>query len=95
MHHQMFHMDPITRTLVDREYQKCAPRCPCLTRLEIETLVLAQLEADGKVMRYLARDRQEVAWKATPKTRRRAVEANRLCEAQERRKYLCMKHTGR
>jgi hypothetical protein len=91
----MFRMDPITKTLVEGEYQKCAPRCPCLTRLEIETLVLAQLEAEGKVMRYLARGRQGVAWKATPRTRRMTVEANRLCEAKEHLKYLCMKPTRR
>jgi hypothetical protein len=88
---QMFRMDPITKTLVERECQKYSPRCPYLTRLEIETLVLAQLEADGKIMRYLAGDRQGVAWRATPKTRRRTVEANQLREAQEREQQFRMR----
>ena len=65
----MFRMDSIVKNLVEHEYQKAAPKCPYLTRLEIETIVLAQLEAEGKVMRYLRRNGKGIAWKATPSMR--------------------------
>jgi hypothetical protein len=35
----------------------------------MECLVLGQLEAEGKAMRYLRRNGKTVAWKATPKMR--------------------------
>jgi hypothetical protein len=78
----MFHMDQITSTLVESEYQKLSPRCPYLTRLEIETCALAQLEADGKIMRYLVRNGKTVAWKAAPRLCNQAAkyEADRVGE---------------
>jgi hypothetical protein len=65
----MFRMDPIIRNFVESEYHRYAPDCPFLVRLEMECLVLGQLEAEGKAMRYLRRNGKTVAWKATPKMR--------------------------
>lgn len=81
----MFRMDSIVKDLVEHEYQKAAPRCPHLTRPEIETVVLGQLEADGKVMRYLRRNGKGIAWKATPRMRRTGedYEADLLADAED------------
>ena len=73
----MFRMDPIVRNLVESEYHRYAPDCPFLVRLEMECLVLGQLEAEGKAMRYLHRNGKTVAWKATPKMRN-AVAATKV-----------------
>jgi hypothetical protein len=70
----MFLMDEIVRGLVDFECQKYAPKCPYLARAEIEALILGQLEADGTAMRYLRRDDNTIAWKATPKMRKKAAD---------------------
>lgn len=66
----MFLMDKIIGELVEVEYQKLAPRCPYLTRAEIEAGILGQLESEGSAMRHLRRDGKTIAWKMTPKLRK-------------------------
>ena len=75
----MFRMDPIIRNLVESEYHRYAPDCPLLVRLEMECLVLGQLEAEGKAMRYLRRNGKTVAWKATLKCATRLQPQKLLC----------------
>jgi hypothetical protein len=70
----MFRMDTIVKNLVEVEYQKYASKCSHLSRVEIETMVLGQLETAGKAMRYLRRDGKTIAWKATPKMRQKIAD---------------------
>ena len=74
----MFRMDRIVKNLVEFECQKQIPKCPYLTRLELDTCILGQLEADGKVMRYLARNGKRLPWKATPKMRKEVADYEAL-----------------
>ena len=85
----MFIMDSIVKNLVEYESQKAAPRGSYLTRLEIETVVLGQLEADGKAMRYLRCNGKGIAWKATPRMRKSVedYEADLLADAEDDNDY--------
>lgn len=82
----MFQMDLIVKSLVAQEYRKAAPRCPYLTRLEIETVILGQLEANGEAMRYLRANGKGVAWKATPRMRQSIADCEIDLLVQSRRR---------
>jgi hypothetical protein len=74
----MFRMDTIVKNLLDLECQRAGRKYAFLTPAEIETLVLGQLEAEGKAMRYLRRNGKTIAWKATPKTRKKMADYEAL-----------------
>jgi hypothetical protein len=82
-------MDTIVKNLVDLECQRAGRKYEFLTPAEIETLILGQLEVDGKAMRYLRRNGKGIAWKATPRMRQTVAdyEADLLAEAEDDNDY--------